>query len=85
MLGYQESKVSVLRLELRSIKAVAVDRNDTVGILVYDDTVGIHTECSDCILKFSGAVYDLGLIELVRKMREDLCGQLNSDTEVNSV
>ena len=58
----QKSKVGVLGLFLRILVAVAVYGHDTVGVLVYYDTVRVHTEGTDIILKFLCAVYDLALV-----------------------
>ena len=85
MLGYQKRKVRVLRLELRSIKAVAVDRNDTIGILGNDIAVRIHAECSYLIFELLGAVNDLALIKLRCQIREYDSRKLDSDADINSV
>ena len=58
----QKSKVGVFCLFLRIFVAVAVYGHDTVGVLVYHDTVRVHTEGTDIILKFLCAVYDLALV-----------------------
>ena len=62
-----------------------VDRDDSVGILVYDDSVRIHAEGPDIVLEELCAVDDLALIELIREMREDDGGKLHPDAEIHAV
>ena len=81
----QKSKVGVLCLFLRILVAVAVYGYDTVGVLVYHDTVRVHTEGTDIVLKLMGTVDDLALIEFIGQMREDDCGHLHTDADVHTV
>ena len=85
MLRYQQCKVGVLCLLVGSFVAVAVYGDDAVGVLIYDDTVGIHTEGTHGILEFFSAVYDLALIEFIGQMREDDCGQFHPDADIHAV
>ena len=59
MLSHKKSKVCIVGLLGRILEAVSVNGNDSVCILVYDDSVGVHTEGSYGILKLGCSVYDL--------------------------
>ena len=63
MLRYEQREISILRLELRSIKTVAVDRYDSVGILRDNISLRVHTESPYLVFKLLCTVYDLALIE----------------------
>ena len=64
---------------------MAVDGDDAVGILIYYDTVRIHTEGTHGIFEFLGSVYDLTLIQFISQMREDDSGKLHADTDIHTV
>ena len=64
---------------------MAVDGDDAVSILIYYDTVGVHTEGTHGIFEFLGSVYDLALIQLIGQMREDDSGKLHADTDIHTV
>ena len=65
MLCHKKGEVRVLRLLVQSLIAVAVYGDDAVGVLTYHDTVGIHAEGTDIVLKLVGTVNDLALIKLI--------------------
>ncbi len=50
---------------------MSVHRDDAVGILIYNDAVGVHAEGADVVFIFFRTVYDLAFIQLVREVRED--------------
>ena len=85
MLGNQQRKVGVGCPLLHILIAVSVDRDDTVGILIDNDSVRIHTEGSHIILKLLGAIYDFALIQFIGQMRENNSGQLYPYANVNSI
>ena len=85
MLGHKKGEVGVFRVHGRIFIAVAVYRNDPVGVLVYHHAVRIHAEGPDQVVVLLGAVYDLALIELVRKLREDFVGKFHADSYVHTV
>ena len=85
MLGYEKREICILRLEFRSIKAVAVDGHDPVCIFGNNISVRIHAESPYLVLKLFSAVYDLALIKLRRQIREYDCRELDSDTNIHSV
>ena len=62
MLCHQQRKVGVLCLTGRVFIAVAVDGDDTVGILVDHNAMRVHAEGANVILKFLGAVDNLTLV-----------------------
>ena len=68
MLGNQQCKVRVISLMLGILVAVAVDGDNAVSVLIYHDTVRIHTEGTDIIFEFLRAVDDLALIQFIRQM-----------------
>lgn len=57
MLRYQQGKVGVLCLLVGSFVAVAVYGDDAVGVLIYNDTVGIiqkvRTESSNFSVRYT--------------------------------
>ena len=71
MFGDQEGKVGVFCLPGRVFKAVAVYRDDAVGIFIDHDPVGVHAEGAHAVLEFLGPVYDLALIQFVRQVGKD--------------
>ena len=85
VLGNKQREVGVLGLFGRILKAVTVDGDDTVGVLIDDDSVGIHAEGADVVLEFFGAVDDLALVQLVGQMGEDDGGQLDADADIDAV
>ena len=85
MLGDQEGEVGVARVLGRILVAVAVDGDDAVGVLVDHHAMGIHAEGAHQILELLCAVDDLGLVQLVGEVGEDLGGQLHADTDVHAV
>ena len=85
MLGNQQGKVGVLRLFVSTLIAVSVYGYDTVGVFVYHDAVGIHTEGTHRILEFLCAVHNFALVKLIRQMGENHSGQLHTHTDVHPV
>ena len=85
MLADQQRKVGILRLFGRILKAVAVDGDDTVGVLIDDDAVGVHAEGADVVLEFLGAVHDLALVQFIGQMGEDDRGQLHAHADIDAV
>ena len=68
MLGDEEGKVGVLRMEGRIFIAVAVYGNDAVGVLVYHDAVRVHAEGPHQIVILLSPIDDLGFIEFIRQV-----------------
>ena len=64
---------------------MSVDGDDTVGVFIYHDAVGIHAEGADIVLKLLCAVDDLALIELVGQVGKHHGRQLYPNTQVHSV
>ena len=85
MLGYQKGEICILRLTVLILKAVAVYCNDSVGILVDYDPVGVHAESPDIILELLRPVNDLALIELIGNVFEDDRRDLDPDTDIHAV
>ncbi len=65
--------------------AVAVDRDDAVGVFVDDDAVRVHAEGAHKVLEFFGAVYDLALIELVGQRCPDVGRELDAHADIDAV
>ena len=57
---------------------------DAVSVLGNDSTLRVHTEGTNLVAVLLCSVYDLALIELVGKMREDLCGKLHAHADIYS-
>ena len=85
MLSNEKSKIRIAGLLFLSLVAMAVYRNDTVGILVYDSASGVHTEGSYSVAVLLGTVYYLTLVKLVGYMRENLSRKLYAYSYINSV
>ena len=68
MLFHQKGEVCILRLLCRIFIAVPVYSHNPVGILIYNNTVRIHTKRPYLVLKLFRAVHDLALIELIGQM-----------------
>ena len=83
--GYQQGEVRVFCVFCRIFIAVTVCGYDAVRILIYHDTVGIHTEGTDIILELLGAVYDLALIQLIGEMGEDNGREFDTDAQIDTV
>ena len=62
MFAHQQSKIGVLRVAGRILKAVAVHGYNTVGILADNGSVGIHAEGANKVLKFFRTVNNLAFI-----------------------
>ena len=85
MLCHQKRKVCVFGLLGGVLIAVAVHRNDAVGVFVYHGTLGIHAEGTHLVAVFFGAVNDLALVKLIGQMREYRRGQLHAHADVHAV
>ena len=85
VLGNQQCEVGILRLLGGIFVAVAIDRNDTVGIFVDHSALGIHAESTNLVAVLLGAVNDLALIELVSQVREHSCRQFHTDTDIHTI
>ena len=85
VLGDQEGEIGILGLLGGILIAVAVDGDDTVGILIDHGALGVHAEGADLVAIGLGAVDDLALIELVGKMGKDRGRQLHPDADVHTV
>ena len=85
MLGNQQGKVGILGLFFLALVAVAVYCNDAIRIFINNDTVRIHTERADIILKFLRTIDDLALIQLIRQMGEDHGRDFDTDTDIDTV
>ena len=64
---------------------MAVHCYDSIGVFADHDAIGIHTECTDLILKLRGTVYDLALIEVIGKVTEDWRRQFYPHPQIHSV
>ena len=62
MLGNQQCEVGVFGLSGRVLVAVAIDRDDTIGVLVDHGAFGVHAERTDFVAVLFGAVDDFALI-----------------------
>ena len=85
MLCHQKGKVGSFRAKIRTVIAVAVDGNNTVGVLIYHHAVRIHTEGSYIVLKSFRPIHDLALIEFVRQMRKNDGWKFHPDTDIQPV
>ncbi len=85
VLGDEEGEVGVVRVLLRVLVAVAVDRHDAIGVFIDHHSVGVHAEGAHEILVVLGAVDDLGLVELVGQVGEHLGGKLDPHADVHAV
>ena len=62
MLGNQKCKVCILCLLLITLIAMSVYSDDTIRILIYHNSIWIHTEGSDIIFEFLCTIYNLAFI-----------------------
>ena len=85
MLGNQQCEVRVLRLLVGTLIAVSVYGNNSIRVLIYHDTMRIHAEGSDRILKLFGTVHDLALIKLIRQMGKNNRRKFNTHTDIDTV
>ena len=85
MLAHQQCKVGIGGAQGGILKAVAVGRNDAVGIFVDYDAVWVHAEGAHTVFKLLRAVYDLAFIQLVGHMGEDHCRQLYPYPQIHPV
>ena len=85
VLGHQQGEVGVLRVERRILIAVAVDGDDTVGVLVDHRAPGVHAERPHLVLILLRLIDDLALVQLVGDGREHLGGQLHPHADVHPV
>ena len=85
MLCNKKCKVGVLCLLLSTFIAVSVNCYNAVSVLINYNSIRIHTECSNKILKFLCSVYNLAFIQFIRKMCKNNCRKLNSHTDIHTV
>ena len=85
MLCYQQCEVCVFGLPDRILIAVAVDGDDTVGILIDHRTLRVHTEGTDPVAILFCAVNNLAFIKLIRQVGEYLRRQLHPDADIHPV
>ena len=85
MLGYQKVEVCVFSLLLLIFIAMAVDSNDSVGVLVDHSSLWIHAEGPYQVLVLLCLVDDLAFIELVGNVPEDFRGKLNPYSDINPI
>ena len=85
MLGHQQGEVGILGLQGGILIAVAVDGDDAVGVLVDHGATGVHAEGADTVAVLLGDVDDLGLVQLVGDVGENVSGQLHTDAQVHTV
>ena len=85
MLGDQQGEIGVFCFFRGILKAVSVDSDDPVGVLVDHDPVGIHAECADTVFKLLCAVYDLTLVQFVSEVGKNHCRKLDAHTDIHAV
>ena len=85
MFCHQKGEVGILRLLLRVLIAVPVDRHNPLGIFIDHDAVGIHAECPHIVLKFFRPVYDLALIQFIGQVGKNLRRKLHAHADVHPV
>ena len=85
MLGYKKCKVCVVGVLCRIFVAVSVYCDDSVGVLINNNTSRIHTESTYHILEFLCSVNNLTLIKLVCQAAEYLCRKLHTHTNIHTV
>ena len=85
MLGNQQRKIGVLRLQGRVFIAVAVHGNDAVRVFVHHRSARVHAEGAHQILVFFGFVDDLAFIHLVGDMAEHRGRQLHAHADIHPV
>lgn len=74
MFGNQKCKVCIFCAKIRAVIAVSVYRHNTIGIFIYHDTVWIHTERTDIILKLFRTVNNLAHIKFIGQMGKVTAG-----------
>ncbi len=85
MFGYQQRKVGVLCLMFFIFVAVAVYGDNAVGVLIYHNAVGVHTEGPYIVLEFLRPVDNLALIQFISQMRENYGRKFYPDSDVYPV
>ena len=85
MFGNQKCKVCIFCAKIRAVIAVSVYRHNTIGIFIYHDTVWIHTERTDIILKLFRTVNNLALIKFIGQMGKDHCRKFYPHTDIHTV
>ena len=64
---------------------IGQSRNNAVGIFIDHDSIWIHAEGTDTILKLLGTVDDLALIQFIRQMGEDDRREFHTYTNIYTV
>ncbi len=85
MFGNEQGEIRVVRLFFGVFEAVSVDGNNTVGVLVYDYSVRIHTERAHFVLVFFGGIYYLAFVKFVGDMFENFGGKFHPHADINPV
>ena len=85
MLRHQQGEVGILGFHGAVFIAVTVYGYNAIGILVDNDTVGVHAEGADIVLKLLRAVDNLALVELIGEVGEYNGRELHPDAQVHAV
>ena len=85
MFLHKKRKVCILCLLRRIFIAMSVYCNNSVCILIYNDSIRIHTKCSDFIFKLLCSVDDLTFIQFICKVWENNCRKLHTDSDIYTV
>ena len=85
MLGYQQCEIRILCMLGWVLIAVAVYRDNSVGVFVDNNAVRIHTERPDHIFELLCPVYNLALIQFIRQRFKNLSRKLNTYADIDTI
>ena len=85
VLGNKQCKVGVFSVELWVFVAMAVYRDDAVGVFRYNCAVWVHAERANLVLVLGGFVHNLAFVQFVGDVLENGSGQFNTHANVHTV
>ena len=85
MFCHKKSEVGIFRMFILSLVAVSIYGDDSVCVLVYHNTVRIHTEGSYIIFKEFRSINDFTFIQFIGQVRENHGRQFHAHTEIHTI
>ena len=64
---------------------MSVYSDDSVGVLIYYDSIRVHTECTDIIFKLLCTVNNLAFIQFICQMRKDYSRKFHTYTDIHTI
>ena len=85
MLRHQQRKIGIFGLAAGIFVAVAIDGNNTIGVLIHDRALGVHTEGAYLIPILFGAVHNFAFVQFIGEMGKNGRGQFHPHAQIHAV